>query len=146
MANRHAKCEICRLRHRPGNCQPRGRGKGPGASTGQSMLFIARYRGRPRPDLRGAGRPGRKTALRGRGEEPYGKGRIVRMRDCVLGIDQAPWSPPTLSYYYFVGFPNTASNATIENLFSPPRLRTNLYSPGFSTGKGERIRFTIASP
>ncbi len=34
MANPHAKCEICRLRHRLGNCRPRGRDGGPGPTQG----------------------------------------------------------------------------------------------------------------
>lgn len=34
MANPHAKCEICRLRHRPGNCRPEGGGRGPGPAQG----------------------------------------------------------------------------------------------------------------
>lgn len=36
------------------------------------MPFIARYRGGPRPNLRGPGRPGRKPAVRGHGEEGGG--------------------------------------------------------------------------
>jgi|GEM_PF-6100736 len=43
MANRHAKCEICRLRHRPGNCRPEGGGEGVGPAQGnplQSLLGI----------------------------------------------------------------------------------------------------------
>jgi hypothetical protein len=34
MANPHAKCEICRLRHRPGNCRPDGGGRGAGQAQG----------------------------------------------------------------------------------------------------------------
>ena len=34
MANLHAKCEICRLSHRPGNCRPEGWWKGPGPAQG----------------------------------------------------------------------------------------------------------------
>lgn len=34
MANPHAKCEICRLRHRPGNCRSEGGGRVPGPAQG----------------------------------------------------------------------------------------------------------------
>jgi len=43
MANPHAKCEICRLRHRPGNCRPEGGGVGVDPAQGnplQSLLSI----------------------------------------------------------------------------------------------------------
>jgi hypothetical protein len=34
MANPHGKCEICRLRHRPGNCRPEGGGRGQSPTQG----------------------------------------------------------------------------------------------------------------
>jgi hypothetical protein len=34
MANPHSKCEICCLRHRPGNCRPQGGETGPRPAQG----------------------------------------------------------------------------------------------------------------
>jgi len=34
MANLHPKCEICRLRHRPGNCRSKGGGGGESSAQG----------------------------------------------------------------------------------------------------------------
>lgn len=40
MANPHPKCEICRLRHRPGNCGPRGGGGGSGPAQGNQCQSL----------------------------------------------------------------------------------------------------------
>ena len=40
MANPHAKCEICRLRHRPGNCRPRGGGRDPDPAQGNQCYSL----------------------------------------------------------------------------------------------------------
>ena len=41
MGNPHPKCEICRLRHRPGNCRPEGGRRGPISAQGNRLHSIA---------------------------------------------------------------------------------------------------------
>jgi len=40
MANSHPRCEICRLRHRPGNCRPEGGGEGAGPAQGNQCYSL----------------------------------------------------------------------------------------------------------